>query len=59
MENSFDSLSEVMPGRESWRFKVRFHRGLVAVFIVGFMLIEFLGSFCDGEISFECDGEIS
>ncbi|KEH20894.1 hypothetical protein MTR_8g092880 [Medicago truncatula] len=21
MENSFDSLSEVMPGRESWRFK--------------------------------------
>ncbi|RHN43092.1 hypothetical protein MtrunA17_Chr8g0384051 [Medicago truncatula] len=45
MENSFDSLSEVMPGRESWRFKVRFHRRLVAVFVV------WLGSFCDGEIS--------
>jgi hypothetical protein len=40
-----------MPGRESWRFKVRFHRGLVAVFIVWFHVNLVLGSFCDGEIS--------
>jgi len=47
MENSFDSLSDVMLGREGWRFKVRFHHGLVAVFFVSKSVdwwIEFLCS---------------